>query len=97
MVNLEAQESVPRSVPPKVMAVLDEFVDVMPPQLPKTLPPRHEVDHKIELEPGAKAPARPPYRMAPPELAELRMQLNELLEAGFIQPSKAPYGAPVLF
>ncbi|RVW59633.1 Transposon Ty3-G Gag-Pol polyprotein [Vitis vinifera] len=35
--------------------------------------------------------------MAPPELEELRKQLKELLDAGFIQPSKAPYGAPVLF
>ncbi|TYK27830.1 RNA-directed DNA polymerase-like protein [Cucumis melo var. makuwa] len=35
--------------------------------------------------------------MAPPELAELRKQLDELLNAGFIRPEKAPYGAPVLF
>ena len=54
-------------------------------------------DHKIELESGVKPPAMGPYRMAPPELEELRRQLKELLDAGFIQPSKAPYGAPVLF
>ncbi|KNA24590.1 hypothetical protein SOVF_014300, partial [Spinacia oleracea] len=42
-------------------------------------------------------PAMAPYRMAPPELEELRKQLKELLEAGFIRPSKAPFGAPVLF
>ena len=47
--------------------------------------------------PGAKPPAKAAYRMAPPELAELRKQLKDLLEAGFIRPSKAPYGAPVLF
>ena len=35
--------------------------------------------------------------MAPLELAELRKQLGELLAVGYIQPSKAPYGAPVLF
>ena len=35
--------------------------------------------------------------MSPLELAELRKQLTDLLDAGFIQPSKAPYGAPVLF
>nr|CAD1820338.1 unnamed protein product [Ananas comosus var. bracteatus] len=39
----------------------------------------------------------PPYRRAPPELEELQKQLKEFLDAGFIQPSKAPYGAPVLF
>ncbi|RVW62476.1 Transposon Ty3-I Gag-Pol polyprotein [Vitis vinifera] len=38
-----------------------------------------------------------PYMMAPPELEELRRQLKELLDAGFIQPSKAPYGVLVLF
>ncbi|RVW59550.1 Transposon Tf2-12 polyprotein [Vitis vinifera] len=84
-------------MPKEIEGVLDEFKDVMPPELPKRLPPRREEDHKIELEPGAKPPAMGPYRMAPPELEELRRQLKELLDAGFIQPSKAPYGAPVLF
>ncbi|RVW62238.1 Transposon Ty3-G Gag-Pol polyprotein [Vitis vinifera] len=69
----------------------------MPPELPKRLPPRKRKIHKIELEPGAKPPAMGPYRMAPPELEELRRQLKELLDTGFIQPSKAPYGVPVLF
>ncbi|KAL0368101.1 UNVERIFIED_CONTAM: Transposon Ty3-G Gag-Pol polyprotein [Sesamum calycinum] len=35
--------------------------------------------------------------MAPAELAELRKQLDGLLEVGLVQPSKAPYGSPVLF
>ncbi|GKV19476.1 hypothetical protein SLEP1_g29735 [Rubroshorea leprosula] len=84
-------------VPQEVQGILCEFEDVMPPELPKKLPPRREVDHAIELEPGSKPPAMGPYRMAPPELEELRKQLKELLDAGFIRPSKAPYGAPVLF
>nr|XP_016507346.1 PREDICTED: uncharacterized protein LOC107825025 [Nicotiana tabacum] len=50
----------------------------MPEELPKHLPPRREADHKIELDPGAKTPAFSPYRMAPPELEELRKQLKEL-------------------
>ncbi|KAL5775969.1 hypothetical protein ACOSP7_013526 [Xanthoceras sorbifolium] len=84
-------------VPDAVAEVLDDFANVMPAELPKELPPRRTSDHKIELEPGVKPPARAPYRMAPCELAELRRQLDELLEAGLVQPSKAPYGAPVLF
>ena len=84
-------------MPREVKKVLDEFKEVMPPELPKKLPPRREEDHKIELESGAKPPSIGPYRMAPPELEELRRQLKQLLDAGFIQPSKAPYGAPVLF
>ena len=84
-------------MPMEVKKVLDEFKEVMLPELPKNLPPRREKDHKIELESGAKPPAMGPFRMAPPELEELRRQLKELLDAGFIQPSKAPYSAPILF
>ncbi|KAE8662634.1 cytochrome P450 78A7-like [Hibiscus syriacus] len=80
-----------------IREVLEENKDVMPPELPNKLPPRREVDHKIELEPGAKPPALAPYRMAPPELEELRRQLKELVDMGMIRPLKAPYGAPVLF
>ena len=85
------------SLPPIIETVLGENKDVMQEDMPKKLPPRHEVDRMIELEVGAKPPALAPYRMAPPELEELRKQLKELLEAGHIRPSKAPYGAPVLF
>ena len=38
-----------------------------------------------------------PYRMAPVELQELRVQLQKLLDKGFIRPSTSPWGAPVLF
>ncbi|KAJ4728107.1 Retrotransposon protein, putative, Ty3-gypsy subclass [Melia azedarach] len=85
------------NIPKEVQSILQQFSDVMPPELPKKLPPRREVDHAIELEPGAKPPAIGAYRMAPPELEELRRQLRELLDAGFVRPSKAPFGAPVLF
>ena len=47
--------------------------------------------------PGTVAPAQAPYHMAPKEFVELRKQLNELLDAGLIQPSKAPYGALILY
>ncbi|KAL0541779.1 hypothetical protein IC582_021836 [Cucumis melo] len=69
----------------------------MPDSFPKSLPPRRMIDHEIKLVPGAKPPAKNAYRMAPPELAELQKQLDELLNAGFIRPAKAPYGALVLF
>lgn len=38
-----------------------------------------------------------PYRLGPGELAELKKQLDELLQQGFIRPSVSPWGAPVLF
>ena len=85
----EEDHSAMESLPPTIETVLEENKDVMPDKLLKTLPPRREVDHKIKLEVRAKPSAHAPYRMAEPEL--------ELLEAGHIHPSKAPYGALVLF
>ena len=46
---------------------------------------------------GATPVSRAPYRMSPPELMELKMQLQELLDKGYIRPSVSPWGAPVLF
>ncbi|XP_040942311.1 uncharacterized protein [Gossypium hirsutum] len=83
--------------PKEVGQLLQSFRDVMPAQLPKSLPPKREVDHRIELVSNVVPPARAPYRMSPPELEELQKHLKELLDAGFIRPSKSPYGAPVLF
>ena len=71
-------------MPKEIEGVLDEFKDVMSPKLPKRLPPRRKEDHKIELEPGAKPSAMGPYRMASQDLEELRRQLKELLDTGFI-------------
>ncbi|XP_057545978.1 uncharacterized protein LOC130824972 [Amaranthus tricolor] len=60
------------------------------------LPPRREVDFHIYLIPDTTPISKTPYRFAPAELAELKKQLDELLEKGFIQPSVSPWGAPVL-
>nr|DAD29604.1 TPA_asm: hypothetical protein HUJ06_031072 [Nelumbo nucifera] len=79
LVDSDLPDPLTEHIPPMITMALEEFQDVMPPTLPKKLPPRREVDHKIELEPGTKPPARPPYRMSPPELAELRRQLKEFV------------------
>ena len=92
-IKLDKQVEVPDAIAP----ILSRFVDVMPPELPKKLPPRRQTDHRIELVLGSRTPAQAPYQMTPPKLRELRKQLTELLDAGLVQPSKAPYGAPVLF
>ena len=94
---VEIKEGQEMKVPGSVARLLHEFADVMPAALPKEFPPRRPIDHRIELIPRSKPPALAPYRMSPTELLELRKQLKELLDAGLIQPSRAPYGAPVLF
>eukprot|EP00253_Pinus_taeda_P032966 PITA_32966 len=61
------------------------------------LPPRRNIDFTIELVPGATPVSRAPYRMSVPELTELKMQWQELLDKNYIRPSVSPWGAPVLF
>ena len=78
-----------------ILAVKD-FPDVFPEELPD-IPPVREVDLSIEILPGTAPTSRAPYRMAPTELKELKMQLQELMDKGFIRPSVSPWGAPVLF
>ncbi|GKF81858.1 hypothetical protein Tco_0240460 [Tanacetum coccineum] len=78
------------------LSVVHEFVDVFPDELPG-LPPAREIEFSIELIPGAEPISKAPYRMTPVELKELKEQLQEMLENGFIRPSVSPWGAPVLF
>nr|XP_029149688.1 uncharacterized protein LOC112757355 [Arachis hypogaea] len=76
--------------------IVREFLDVFPAELPG-IPPNWEVEFSIDLAPGVSPVSIPPYRMAPAELRELKIQLQELLDKGFICPSISPWGAPILF
>ena len=76
--------------------IVREFLDVFPKELPG-IPLKREVDLSIEIVPGIAPMSRAPYRMAPVELKELKVQLQELLDKGFVRPSVSPWGAPVLF
>ncbi|KAL0329277.1 UNVERIFIED_CONTAM: Transposon Ty3-G Gag-Pol polyprotein [Sesamum radiatum] len=76
--------------------VVRDFPEVFPDDLPG-LPQHREVDFTIETLPGVAPISIAPYRMAPVELQELKKQLEELLEKGFVRPSTSPWGAPVLF
>ena len=76
--------------------VVCEYPDVFPNELPG-IPPDREVEFGIDLLLGTQPISIPPYRMAPAELNELKEQLKDLLDKGFIHPSCSPWGAPVLF
>jgi hypothetical protein len=65
----------------------EEYRDVFPDELPKQLPPSREFDHRIELTTEAQPFSRAPYRLSLLEQDELKKQLTELLECGFITPS----------
>jgi hypothetical protein len=76
--------------------VVCEFSDVFPEDLPR-LPLERDVEFVIELKPDTAPISRRSYRMPPNELAELKTQLQDLLEKRFIQPSSSPWGCPAIF
>nr|GFA60385.1 putative reverse transcriptase domain-containing protein [Tanacetum cinerariifolium] len=76
--------------------IVSEFPDVFPDELPG-IPLVREVEFSIELISRVEPISKAPYRMAPIELKELKDQLQELLEQGFIRLSVSPWGVPVLY
>jgi hypothetical protein len=76
--------------------VVNEFPDVFPEELPG-MPPDQDIEFVIELKPGTTPIYKTPYRMATPELVELKEHVMELLEKGFIHPSTSPWRATMIF
>jgi hypothetical protein len=76
--------------------VVCEFPDVFPEDLPG-LPLERDVEFVIELKHGMAPISRRSYQMPLNELAELKTQLQDLLEKGFIRPSSSPRGCPAIF
>jgi hypothetical protein len=82
-------------LPLKKIPVVCEYVYVFPDELPG-MPPDRDIEFAIELQPGMAPISKRPYRMPPAELAELKKQLQELLDKGFICPGTSPWGCPAL-
>jgi hypothetical protein len=82
--------------PVEKIPVVCEYPDVFPDELPG-MPPDRDIEFAIELQPETAPISKRPYRMPPAELAELKKQLQELLDKGFIRPSTSPWGCLALF
>ncbi|WVZ89779.1 hypothetical protein U9M48_036143 [Paspalum notatum var. saurae] len=76
--------------------VVRDFPDVFLEELP-SLPPDRDVEFRIELVLGTAPISKRLYQMAPDELKELKTQLQEQLDKGFIRPSLSPWGCLALF
>jgi hypothetical protein len=70
--------------------VVQEFLDIFPEDLPG-MPPERTIEFKIELQPGTAPIAKALYKMSPIELAKLKIQLQDLLDKGFIRQSTSPW------
>jgi hypothetical protein len=82
--------------PIESIKIVSEFPDVFPKDLPG-MPPERKVEFAIELLPGTAPIFKRAYRISGPELVELKKQIDELSEKGYIRPSTSPWAASVLF
>jgi hypothetical protein len=80
----------------KDIPVVCKYPDVFPDDFPG-MPLDRDIEFIIELQPGTAPISKRPYCMPPNELAELKIQLQDLLDKGFIRPSASPWGCPALF
>jgi hypothetical protein len=76
--------------------IMSEFPDVFPEELPG-MPHERKVEFAIELILGTAPISKRAYRVSGPELVELKKQIDELLEKGYIRPSTSPWVAPVIY
>jgi hypothetical protein len=82
--------------PSEAINVISKFSDVFLEELPG-MPPERKVEFTIEFIPGTAPISKRAYRVSGPELVELKKQIDELSEKGYIRPSTSPWAAPVLF
>jgi hypothetical protein len=82
-------------LPLKKILVVYEYADVFPDELPG-MPPDQDIEFAIEVQLGMAPISKRPYWMPPSELTELKKQLQDLLDKGFIRPSTSPWGCPAL-
>jgi hypothetical protein len=83
-------------LPLKKIPVVCEYANVFHDELLR-MPLDRDIEFAIELQPGTTPISKRPYWMPPAKLEELRKQLHELLDKGFIYPSTSPWGCPALF
>jgi hypothetical protein len=82
--------------PLEIIKFVSEFPYVFPTDLPG-MPLERKVEFAIELLLGTAPIFKRAYRVSGPELVELKNQIDELSEKGYIRPSTSPWAAPVLF
>jgi hypothetical protein len=83
-------EQITTPLPRAITNLLQELKDVFPAEIPPGLPPLRGIEHQIDLIPGASLPNRAAYRTNPEETKEIHLQVQELLDNGYVHENLSP-------
>jgi hypothetical protein len=83
-------------LPEEIQKLLEEFVDIVVDELPRSLPPIRSIIHHIDLIPGASLPKKAAYRLMPQENDEVKSQVQDLMDKGLIRESLIPCVVPTV-
>jgi hypothetical protein len=83
-------------LPKEIQKLLEEFVDIVVDEVPRSLPPIRSISHHIDLIPGASLPNKVAYRLTPRENEEVKRQVQDLMDKGLIRESLSPCIVPIV-
>jgi len=95
LATLDEDES-PKPTHPLAISLLQQFTHLFPEEIPTGLPPKRDIQHQIDLIPGAVLPNKPAYRMTPKDTQEIQRQVEELISKGLVRESLSPCAVPAL-
>ena len=84
------------SLSSSIVALLHEFEDVFPEEIPKGLPSIRGIEHQIDFVPGATIPNRPAYMSNPKEKNERQKQVGKFMEKRYVRERMGPWVVPVI-
>jgi hypothetical protein len=79
-----------------LLSLLKEFQDFFPDELSHGLPPLRGIEHRIDLILGAPHPNRAAYHTNPDETKEIKRQIHDLLQKGYVRESLSPCVVPLI-
>jgi len=81
---------------PLAVSLLQVYTHVFLDEIPAGLPPKRDIQHHIDIFPGAVLPNKPAYRMNPKDTGEIQRQVEELVSKGLVQESLSPCAVTAL-
>ena len=96
ILQVQTEPETPLPSHPIAKVILSQFGHLFPNEIPTGLPPKRDIQHHIDLIPGAVLPNKLAYRANPKDTQEIQRQVEELMSKGLVRESLSPCAVPAL-